>query len=130
MLKIGVVGYSGQKFDEDVARAALNELFDIASEDHPDVTIIAGLADVGSPVLLTAAGEHSLSTTFAQYTPFAVDGMIIIESMERGSESPTFLEECDVVIRVGGGDQAHTEVAQFKEMGHLVYEYDLPALTD
>lgn len=48
-LKIGVVGYSGQKFDERKARQALNRLFDQASGGRSDVTVVSGLADLGIP---------------------------------------------------------------------------------
>lgn len=134
-LKIGVVGYSGQKFDEEVARAALNERLSAACEGHQDVTIVAGMADVGiASIAYRIAQERGWKTLAIdcarsrKYLQFPVDDMIVIESMTRGSESETFLGECDVLVRIGGGDQAMSEMMRFKETGRPVYEFDLPPL--
>jgi hypothetical protein len=45
-----------------------------------------------------------------------------------GDESETFLRECDVIVRVGGGKQSLAEVAQFKSRGGTAYEFNLAAL--
>ena len=44
-----------------------------------------------------------------------------------GDESQTFLDSCDVIVRVGGGKQSFEEVAEFRRRGGRVYEHELAA---
>ncbi len=134
-LMIGVVGYSGQKFDGSEARHALDTLLDRARGARNDVTIVCGLADVGIAAIAYRLARARGWETFAvdcarsrKYPAFPVDDMLIIESMVRGSESAAFLETCDAMVRVGGGAQAANEIATFRSQGGPVYEYDLAAL--
>ena len=53
-LRIGVVGYSGQKFDEDEARRLLESALDDAVSEHPGaqrIVVVSGLTDLGIPAL-------------------------------------------------------------------------------
>lgn len=133
-IKIGVVGYSAQKFDEGAARTALNNLFDAASSGRHDVTVVSGLTDLGIPaVAYRIAQERGWQTAGVacakaqDYECFPVDEQTIVGD-NWGDESETFLATCDVLIRIGGGKQSLAEVAQFKETGRPVYEFDLASL--
>ncbi|MEV3927565.1 Tn3 family transposase, partial [Actinomadura coerulea] len=52
-LRVGVVGYSGQKFDEDQALAFIQTAHDTITTQYPqhDVTIVSGLTNVGIPAI-------------------------------------------------------------------------------
>ena len=52
----------------------------------------------------------------------------MIVGNEWGDESATFLGECDVIVRVGGGKQSLDEVAAYIANGGIAYQYDLAAL--
>jgi hypothetical protein len=52
--------------------------------------------------------------------------MIIGENW--GDESSAFLDEIDVIVRIGGGKQSLTEVQTFKDKGGKTYERELAAL--
>lgn len=52
-LRIGVVGYSSQKFDEDEAKLILESVFDVIEYKFPkqNKVIISGLTNLGIPKL-------------------------------------------------------------------------------
>jgi len=134
--KIGVVGYSTQKFDTAKAQRVLNDLFDQASSGHRDVAVVSGMTDLGiSGVAYRIAQERGWRTVgvacskASDYACFPVDEGRIIGT-NWGDESQEFLRMCDVIVRVGGGKQSLAEVAQFKERGGLVYESELDVLPD
>lgn len=62
-----------------------------------------------------------------QYDCYPVDRRVIVGN-EWGDESATFLGECDVIVRVGGGKQSLDEVAAYIANGGVAYQYDLAAL--
>lgn len=136
-LKIGVVGYSAQKFDEAEARGLLAEgvqraLRD-AGEDVSEVDIVSGLTDLGIPALAyRLAVAHGWMTTgiacskAEDYECFPVERRLIVGD-NWGDESPTFLADVDVLVRVGGGKQSLVEAEMIKQLGKLTYEFDLPA---
>lgn len=133
-LKIGVVGYSAQRFDETEACQALDRLFDQASDGRRDVTVVSGLTDLGIPALAyRIAAQRGWRTSgiacskATDYDCFPVNEKKIVGT-NWGDESETFLRECDVIVRVGGGEQSFAEAAQFKARGGVVYEFDLAAL--
>lgn len=132
-LNIGVVGYSGQKFDENAARSALNDLLDQASDGRNDVTIVSGLNDLGIPALAyRAAHQRGWGTSgvacskATHYNCYPVDKKVIVGD-NWGDESQTFLDTCDVLVRVGGGKQSLREVNEFRARGGRVFEFDLAA---
>ena len=136
-LNIGVVGYSGQKFNEEEAKRLLNEGLDAALADNPTATsinLVSGLTDVGIPALAyRIAAERGWETTGVacakakEYDCFAVTTQTIVGD-NWGDESKTFLAACDVIVRVGGGRQSLAEVAEFAQNGGKVYEFDLVAI--
>jgi len=136
-LKIGVVGYSGQKFSKFDANRLLAEAFDAVLADHPDATdvwIVSGLTDLGIPALAyRAASVRGWKTSgiacskAEKYDCFDVDERKIIGD-NWGDESETFLKEVNVIVRIGGGKQSLAEVKTFSENGGHTYEYDLVAI--
>jgi hypothetical protein len=143
-MKIGVVGYSSGKFDEDLAEAMLelgfvNVLYyDLKhspriSLDH-EIEVVTGLTNVGIPKLAYefAAGRNWRTVGIAceqanEYECYPVDEKIIVGT-EWGDESQTFLDYIDCLIRVGGGDQSLDEVKTFRKQqpDAFVFEIELP----
>ncbi|MES0490304.1 MAG: hypothetical protein ABUK01_09950 [Leptospirales bacterium] len=135
-IKIGVAGYSAQKFDTSEAIKILKEAYNIIAGQFAgkSIVVISGLTDIGIPALayreavLRGWRTVGLACALAKdYACFPVDEEIIM-GKEWGDESPHFLEIIDVLVRVGGGKQSLKEAAQFKKNGHQVLEYNLPAL--
>lgn len=136
-LKIGVVGYSAQKFSDFDAMHLLGVAFDRVLVDYPGATaftIVSGLTDLGIPKLAyraaMARGWRTSGIACAEaekYDCFDVDEKKIVGD-NWGDESKTFLDEIDVLVRIGGGKQSLAEVARFKANGGHVYEFELEAL--
>ena len=144
--RIGVVGYSAQKFDEAEAtrllRRAFNGIdygFDRRFYFGP-VAVVSGLTDLGIPALAyreaVSRGWRTIGIACSkavEYPCFPVDKRIIVGD-NWGDESPTFLNSIDFLVRVGGGKQAMREAAEFRKMKgnreFAVAEYDLPALVE
>lgn len=132
-LNVGVVGFSGQKFDEKMARAFIDKAFDLLDNEDKDICVISGLTYVGIPAIAyDVAKERGYKTIGVacskakEYECFDVDEKYI-EGEEWGDESEKFLSMLDVMIKVGGGKQSEEEVKKFKESGKPVIEFDLKA---
>ena len=129
-MKIGVIGYSGQKFDEEQGKKLiLKGLSDLGVQDY-DV-IVSGLTNLGIPKLAyEIATEWGMKTVgiacklVTDYELFPVDEEIIVGD-NWGDESETFLNYIDALIKVGGGPQSEAEYAKFKK---TKCEFDLPAI--
>lgn len=130
--RVGVVGYSGQKFDEDQARRVLLDLFkEIKYTEGLNVEIVSGLTWMGIPGL-----AYEIATAFdwdtvgiaptcaKEYERFPCD-LVHWVGEDWGDESEAFLRSIDLLIRVGGGKQSMTETARAKELGIPVIERDL-----
>lgn len=135
-IKIGVVGYSAQKFDESEAVRMLREAYDLIDRQYSGKSkaVVSGLTDLGIPALAyreaVSRGWRTVGIACSKakdYTCFPVDEEIIVGS-EWGEESQTFLKSLDVLVRVGGGKQSIRETAEFRESGRPVFEYYLQAL--
>ena len=136
MFNIGVVGYSGGKFNEDVAKALVAIALDVVAEDNGDkkYALVSGLTDMGIPAIAYRAADKrgwktvGIACSQADDNPcYDVDERII-EGEEWGDESDLFLNYIDCLVRVGGGEQSIEETKLAKEMGLPVYEYDLPEI--
>ncbi len=134
MKNIGVVGYSGGKFDKDIANALLAIAFDIVEKTlkEKDYAIVSGLSDIGIPALAYRMAKKNGWKTVGlsaeevkQYECFPVDEEIIV-GKKFGDESEKFIDYIDVLVRVGGGKQSLKEVEMAKKKNIPVYEYDLP----
>lgn len=134
--RVGVVGYSGQKFDETEARKLVNRAYDTIAAQYPDheVTVVSGLTNLGIPKI---AYEEAVkrgwrtggvaSRQAAEYECFAVDEVQIVGD-HWGDESNTFVTGIDTLVRVGGGKQALAETQAVQSLGRPIVEHDLPTL--
>ena len=134
MAKIGVVGYSGAKFNEDIAKALLAIAFDIIDKEFSDIEIVSGLTDIGIPGLAYEMADKrgwktvGLSAKEAkEYDCYDVDEEIIVGE-KFGEESEEFIKTIDALIRIGGGKQSMDETEKAKKKDIPVYEYDLPEI--
>lgn len=135
MIKVGVVGYSAQKFNYEKAHTILWEQFtNLQVEYGKLVEIVSGLTYMGIPqVAYELADEFGFLTTgiachkAKDYPWYPVD-MIILEGDNWGDQSEKFLNYCDHIIRVGGGYQSHREVQRAIELGKTVEEYKLETI--
>lgn len=132
-LKIGVVGYSAQKFDESEAIKLLKEAYDFLDQQYTDrcKVIVSGLTDLGIPALAyreaVQRGWKTIGIACSKaydYECFPVDEKILVGD-DWGDESQTFLDSIDVLVRVGGGKQAIKETTEMKSRGKQVIEYNL-----
>ena len=128
-MKIGVIGYSAQKFNEAKAKELIFQGMESMGFQDTD-SIVSGLTNIGIPkIAYQLAKEHNLETVgiacklATDYECYPVDKKIIIGS-NWGDESRTFLNYIDVLIKVGGGKQSEEEYSKFR--GEKV-EYDLPS---
>ena len=132
MLKLGIVGYSAQKFDIKKAKKIIKKEFDYFEKIYgKDVTIVSGLTALGVPkIAYEEAKIHGWKTVGIacskanEFEKFPVDEEIIV-GKEWGDESKTFLESIDLLLKVGGGKQAKKEAQIAKDLGMQVAEYDI-----
>ena len=127
ILRVGVVGYSGQKFDENKAKAYLHAAFEKIHQQYPHsiIVVVSGLTDIGIPALayreaksrgwLTAGIACSKAENKEKYTCYDVNYKEIVGS-NWGDESGAFLNSIDILVRVGGGPQTKNETNIFKAM--------------
>lgn len=145
-MRVGVVGYSGQKFDTEEANSLLIEAFeelghfsfagirDKSLQHFSDACIVSGLTNLGIPALAyKIASDHFLKTMgiacskAKDYDCYPCDRVHIIGN-NWGDESEAFLASIDYLIRIGGGKQSHAECQRAKELGIIVIEKELEAL--
>jgi len=149
-LRIGVVGYSGRKFDEAVARAELSRIFSEEMEtreaDPARIEVVSGLTNLGVPkIAYEVATEMGMKTVgisasralTCEAGTFPVDKQIIV-GQNYGDESEEFIGYIDVLVRIGGGKQSMAEAARFRErfdgddasMASCLIEVELPELKE
>ncbi|NET33120.1 MAG: hypothetical protein F6K19_14050 [Cyanothece sp. SIO1E1] len=131
-MKIGIVGYSAQKFDVSSAKSFIQRAFDLFASYQPE--IVSGLTNMGIPGLAyqeaCKRGWKTVGISCNQalrYDCFPVDDQIIIGE-QWGDESQKFLSLIDVLVRIGGGSQSYQECQMAKDLDKAVIEFDLPAL--
>ena len=139
-LKLGVAGYSGQKFDQKKAVRLLISGIDrfLKDNDLPKeekIAIVSGYTDLGIPGLAYRIGKRrgyhlvglSAQATL-QYKLYPVDEKII-KGTEFGDESKFFLSYIDGLLKVGGGKQSAEEFAGFRKKypKKWAWEYRLEA---
>ena len=138
MKNVGVVGFSGRKFDEKLAESILNALFDSVELLYTDCefALVSGLTNVGVPAIaykLAAKRKwHTVGVACSkaeEYDCFDVDDKIIVGD-EWGDESETFLDKIDLMIRVGGGEQSMAEAKEADKRGLAVLAVDLPEIKE
>jgi hypothetical protein len=134
-MRVGVVGYSGQKFDHTLGRKLIRQAFDLLARKD-DIEMVSGLTNVGIPAIAyeeaTRRGWKTVGVACSQaldYDCFPVNEAIIVGQFW-GDESEVFLERIDLVIRVGGGLQSRKEADLARLQGKQVIEFELPALVE
>jgi hypothetical protein len=143
-MRVGVVGYSAQKFDNDEAIGLLNQALSEAvslclSKDlyqvdwKEEITIVSGLTDLGIPAIayefamVNGAPTMGIACAKAkEYECFPCDRVHIVGE-NWGDESESFLAAIDVLIRIGGGKQSLAECDRAKDLGIAVFEKELSA---
>lgn len=136
-MKIGVVGYSAAKFDEDKARVLVEAGIDsLAKLSTSKVEIVSGYTDMGIPALAyrhaAKRGFRTVGIACAKaegYKTYPVDESYII-GKDWGDESATFIRSIDAFLRVGGGNQSLLEAKMFKQQkpNAPIIELELPEI--
>lgn len=117
--RLGIIGFSGQAFDEGAARAILRREIGRAALFHQDVAVVSGLTALGVPLIAyQVAGELGLLTVGVacekakEYECWPCDEVVIVGE-DWGDESETFLSSINYLLKVGGGKQSVAEFARF-----------------
>jgi hypothetical protein len=136
-MRVGIAGYSGQKFDAAQAGKLLQQCFQdfVELNNFNEISfIVSGLTNLGIPKIgYEFAQTHYIPTMgiacskAQEYDCFPCDRVHIVGN-EWGDESEAFLASIDVLIRIGGGNQSKAECARAKELSILVIEKELPAI--
>ncbi|MDQ3008844.1 MAG: hypothetical protein M3Q81_04595 [bacterium] len=141
--RVGVIGFSKQLFDTELAEAAIVAEIIKVTKEFPDLelVIVSGYTNMGVPEIAhELANRYGLRTVgiacskalsgfkAREFDLCKVDYSIIVGD-EWGKESPTLFRYCHQFIRVGGGNQAHEEAAAIKAINKPITEYNLPALS-
>lgn len=132
-IRIGVIGYSKQTFDEghagmDIFLALHNikHTYETKIQKKIQVELVSGLTDIGIPALAYRYAKSVFSDSLVktvgiacakarEYPQFPVDEKHIIGT-EWGDESEYFINNIDCLVRVGGGEQSMKEAAMFKQI--------------
>ena len=136
-MKVGLIGYSGQKFDQEKALEHISEAFNIVEDLFGDDghMLVSGLTDIGIPWLgyreADMRGWCLVGVACAKakdYPCYHVHKEIIIGD-NWGDESTTFINMLDVIIRVGGGKQSQQEIEMARSLGIMTIEYELESIS-
>ncbi len=135
-IRIGVVGYSVQKFNVEDATFLLTSAIDYLKLIHQAkyIEIVSGYTNLGVPAVAYAIAEkHRYATRGVacekanEYPCFDCDEVDIVGE-NWGDESDAFLKSIDVLVRIGGGMQSNDEAFRAKAMGIPTMEFELPVL--
>tara|TARA_R110001599_G_scaffold306849_1_gene513383 strand:- start:94 stop:537 length:444 start_codon:yes stop_codon:yes gene_type:complete len=125
-MKIGIVGYSSKKIDENMGTQLLEQEISkivISHSKAESVEIVTGLTSIGIPKLAyqiadkrnyIKTGISAQQAYLVKCGVYPVDNEIIVGEVF-GDESQTFVDYIDYLVRIGGGKQSAHEVALFKE---------------
>lgn len=135
--RIGVVGYSSAYFDRKEGKKLIEKLVKKAlrrNRSNAKVSIVSGLTKMGIPLIAYKYADENKYHTVG-YACKEAEDFACYEVKEKhivgdnwGDESEDFLDNIDVLIRIGGGKQSLEEVEKAKEKGIPVYEEELPQL--
>ena len=127
-IRLGIMGYSAQKFDR---QKAIDILFKELSQLPEGSVVVSGETNLGIPGLaynvaylldLTTVG---ISCAKASGYPCYPCDKVIRFGEDWGDESQTFLEYCDQFLRIGGGAQSIREAEIARQMGKSVIYHEL-----
>ncbi len=126
VLKIGVVGFSANAFDQTLAKQLLASIFTRikTKHTHKHIQIVSGYTNTGVPLIayqlaqdfgFQTVGFSAKQALQVKSGLYPVDEVIIVG--ERfGDESESFVRYIDGLIRIGGGSQSRREVELFKTL--------------
>jgi 2'-5' RNA ligase len=131
-LRIGVVGYCSQYFDKKDAKDKLEKIINkIVKNNSLPVYIVSGLTNIGiMAIAYKVASENGYKTVgyacdkALDMELFDVDKKHIIGD-KWGDESEEFINNIDVLIKAGGGEQSEKELKMAKKLGIETYECDV-----
>lgn len=131
-IRIGIVGYCSQYFDKKEAKEKIEKTIDkIVKNSNLPVIIVSGLTNIGiMAIAYQIASERGYKTVgYAcekanDMELFDVDKKHIV-GKNWGDESEEFLNNIDVFIKAGGGEQSKDELKMAKELGIETYECDI-----
>ncbi len=128
MVNIGVIGYSAKSFNKNKARIIIQETYDELEEKYNTVCIVSGYTNIGIPkIAYEEACKRNWKTIGIackkahNYETFPVDKSIIVGE-EWGDESDEFLNNIDVIIKIGGGEQSMKEINKAKQKNIPIYK--------
>jgi hypothetical protein len=130
--KVGFIGYSAKKFDENKAKDAIKLIFDELEPYKNQMEIVSGLTNMGIPKLVyEEAVKRGMKTVGIACEKaydeecFDVDKKII-KGTEWGDESDTFLKYINILIKLGGGKQTEEEYKNAKNYQNIDTQIDVP----
>lgn len=129
-MRIGVIGYSAQKFDEEQAKKLILLGLEKVKAKKDDY-LVSGLTNLGIPKLAYEVATKLGLKTVGIACKLAYDNDLfpvdikIIKGDKWGDESETFLNYIDCLIKVGGGPQSEKEYDKFNK---TKFKFDLPAI--
>lgn len=133
IIKVGVIGYSAQKFPEGKAKQFLLDTFKsiMKKYEHSQLEIVSGYSNIGVPRLAYEIADKLglITVGFApkevlNYELYPIKKKII-KGEKFGDESIYFLKYIDILVRVGGGNQAKREWEIFKKYKKPMYFLDI-----
>lgn len=143
MKRVGVVGFSAQKFDKGIASKLISVMFDSIEKQYPDekeFVCVSGLTDLGIPALAYREADKRNTPFHTQkwktvgiacnkaqeYDCYKVHEAIIV-GQEWGDESKDFIDYIDILLRIGGGNQSKKEEQMARDKKIPVLVFDLPS---
>ena len=135
-LRIGVIGWIFQKFDQRKASKILKKVFDSIDKkyNHRRKEVVSKLVDAGIPALAYRGAVRrgwktvGIAPSIAkQYKCYPVDEEIIILD-EWGEEDNKFIDLIDVLVRIGGLAHDRHYALMLETSDKEIYEVNLPAV--
>ena len=130
---VGIIGYSGSKFDLNLGEKLIKQSFDeLETKFGNNIVIVSGLTNIGIPGLaykeaFTRGWKTCgiASKKAENHECFKCDEVIIVGD-NWGDESLTFLNKIDIIVKIGGGKQSVREFEEAKKMNKITFEHELP----
>jgi len=124
-LKIGVVGFSRNQFDQQDAAQKLKHLITkiVENNEGKNIELVSGFTNMGVPRLaylladelgLITVGFSAKQALRVRAGVYPVQKQIIV-GQKFGDESDEFIQYIDVLVRIGGGKQSRHETELFKQ---------------
>lgn len=130
-IRIGIVGYCSKYFDKKDAKAKIEKIIKKIAKNKLRISIVSGLTNIGiMAIAYKIADENNYETVgyackkALEMELFNVDKKHIIGD-RWGDESEDFINNIDVLIKAGGGEQSEKELEMAKKLGIETYECDV-----